>query len=274
MLGASVFGIYDWLIFKAFATDTHLTSHIPAAVNEKDSIRKDEVQTIWMQASVSPGIGTLPVVAHFAAGALAGLVQSVIIDAWEVLAYGFVHRHELGKKKDPVLHVKQGINTSLLVRRAVHHSVGFSVLFGTFETVRNSLVSALFHYFSSGDPSILSTLAVLEQYRLIGVDNDGVHEMTIIPMSAAFLAGGSAGVAQYTANHYTRHWKMQAIDSARTSKVFKHVLPKQPSLRALCSPFMPTALCFLAFQYGGEITERWLDDEDTRHPFPVYIALP
>jgi hypothetical protein len=275
-LGASVFGIYDFLIFKAWP-DKQVRFQGKSEVKEDTNgalLRLHGTQRIWMQASVSSAIGSSPLLAHFGAGALAGLVQSVIQDTWEIVAYWYMHKDAILKKKNnPISHMKKGINTSLLVRRAVHHSIGFATLFGTFECVRRFLIHSAFDYFFSGSPSVPSILDKLSQFRLVHINDDGVRDMTVVPMGAAFLAGGIAGQTQFIASHYSRHWKLHAVRGAHAAKT-KHWMPKPPSLRATGAAFAPTGLCFLAFQYGGELTERWLSSEDQQQPFPVYIWSP
>jgi hypothetical protein len=275
LLGTSVFGIYDFLISKACADQQ--VSFRKKSDAEEDSneafSRPHGTHMVWMQAAVSAAVGSSPLLAHFGAGALAGLVQSIILDIWDISSYWLMHKDDMMKKQSSISHMKRVINTSLLIRRAVHHSVGFATLFGTFECVRRVLIHSVFDYFSSGSPSVPSILNKLKQCRLVQIDEEGVLDMTVVPMGAAFLAGGVAGPTQFVANHYTRHWKLQTAKGAHATKS-KRLLPKPPSLRGTSAAFAPTALCFLAFQYGGELTERWLDDEDNRQPFPVYIWSP
>lgn len=279
VLGSIVFGVYDFLVFRQTAQSrgtqvkqTEPTEHV---------LKRHSTKTIWMQASVSPKTASAPVAFHFAAGAMAGLVQSAILVGWEIVHYWWRHRSDILKTQS-LKHVNMHLNLNLVIRRAVHHSVGFATLFGIYETIRRALVNEALYYFASGSPSVPSTLELLEKYRLIHTESkddhrSGIYDMTIVPMSAAFVAGGFPGTAHFVVGHYTSHWKLM---SASAKVAPQRSLPKRrsspplPRLRATMGAFLPTALCFLAFQYGGELTERWLDDEDMRRPFPVHIWAP
>jgi len=261
ILGFSVFGIYELLIVKQSSKDdvTALAENVALA-------RKENTKLVWMQASVR---GTMESSLTFGAGALAGLAQSMIMDTWEVGSYWWQHRNDIWRRQS-LHHVNKKINTKFIGRRAVHHSVGYATLFGCYETIRCYLSHKIFAYFSSGSPSVPRLLDNLEHFGLVEMDKNGVYDMTIVPVSAAFVAGGLAGQAQFVVNHYTRHWKVKALQHTKV-KSEKAYIPRPPGLRATVGAFLPTALCFVAFQYGGELTERWLNDEDPRHPFPVYI---
>lgn len=133
-----------------------------------------------------------------------------------------------------------------------------------------------YDYVKSGDPSVPRTLQLLEKYNLI-VEENGVLNMTCVPMATSFVAGGFAGQLHYIVSTYTRHWKLLTLRSRdKTLQKQKHrrVWPKLPKLRPTAAAFIPTALCFVAFQYGGELTQRIIDEDDARHPFPVYIHNP
>ena len=78
---------------------------------------------------------------------------------------------------------------------------------------------------------------------------------------ASFVAGGVAGQAHFVMSHYLRQWK--------TSPRKSPVVFKPPKVRATMGAFLPTALSFLAFQYGGELAERWINNDV--QAFPVYI---
>jgi len=88
-------------------------------------------------------------------------------------------------------------------------------------------------------------------------------------MATSFVAGGLAGQLHYIVSTYTRHWKLLSLQQ-KSSNHYKRKL-HLPKLRPTAAAFLPTALCFVAFQYGGELTQKLIDEDDARHPFPVYI---
>jgi hypothetical protein len=161
--------------------------------------------------------------AHMGAGACAGLVQSSVLCTWELISKLTSHPS-----------VPHNLRGSFLTRRAVHHATGYASLFGTFEAMRR-LLMYVSHPLEEKNP--LSTSLV-----------------------AAFLAGGIAGQVHHFVNYITSHWKLQlSMDLIKHTR--QYVL--LPNLRANLSAFGPTALCFVAFHYGEELTERIRNNVDT-----------
>ena len=335
--GVAVFGTYDYIIVHNKSSEAVLFPSWIAGSWKKQQQQKprpldnddnnDEIATadncrkqIWMQASVQPDSHTttakVPLVVHFAAGATAGLMQSLVLDAWEVGHYIW-RTHHFHHSVDSASSPKQqqakkfvslfrNINTSLIVRRALHHAVGYATLFGWYESIRRYLVQQTLDYLQhSESPFVPVWLDILESCRLIHRNpNNGIYDMTILPISVAFCAGGIAGQAHYVVSHLLKQQRQQLPRQHSSSKhqhailveqatkkstttaptgttaakqqrhrpgsnnsFFKRVKP--PSLRATMGAFLPTALSFVAFQYGGELTERWINDEVS--PFPVSI---
>jgi hypothetical protein len=107
LLGIVVFGVYDLLVFR---TNPSVVPTIPSLVHGTSHRQ------------------TKPVWAHFGAGAIASAAYSVVVSGWEFGRYWWAHRHS---------HV--GINHHLIARRLVHHSVGYGILFGSYEFFRRTL---------------------------------------------------------------------------------------------------------------------------------------
>jgi hypothetical protein len=267
LLGVAVFGVYDTLIFRSWPN--HHPKKEEQQQPETKAVSTSHLKLVWMQASVGPSGEATNVWAHFGAGAIAGVAQSAIMDTWEILSYWWMHRHRNVTLQH---HVRTGINHAFILRRLIYHTAGYATLFGWYEMVRRTLVRQTYDYLSSGAESVPQTLHLLKRFKLIHINEQGHYDMTIIPISTAFLAGGVAGQLHFVVSHYSRHWKLQALTSAVDVKhKGTRTLPKLPRFRYTAGAFVPTALCFVAFQYGGELTERLLNEEDTRLPFPVYI---
>ena len=187
----------------------------------------------------------------------------------------------------------------------MHHSLGYASLFGVYETTRRKLVglfivvscslllyfvhtsrcsyylqfSEFYDYITSGHQSVPHTLRFFENCNLIAKESDSVYDMTFVPMTTSFFAGGLAGQFHYIISHYTRHWQKLSLHPQTTTSKDKlrqtrRQWPKPPKLRPIAAAFLPTALCFVAFQYGGELTQKIIDEDGARHPFPVYIHKP
>lgn len=163
------------------------------------------------------------VLAHMGAGACAGLVQSSVLCAWELTSKLTSHPS-----------APHNLRGTFLTRRAVHHATGYASLFGTFEAMRRLLVYAS-HPLEEKNPHALS-------------------------LATAFLVGGIAGQVHHFVNYITSHWKWQL-----STDLIKHTRQYLllPNRRANMSAFGPTALCFVAFHYGEELTERIRDNVDT-----------
>jgi hypothetical protein len=219
---------------------------------------------------VPHGHTTTPLYLHFGSGALSGFMFSLVLDAWDVavhVAKGHAIPHRL--------------NAPLLVRRAMHHSVGYAMLFGSFETLRRRLDewSTGFFFVAGGDDdhhhqgqamaNVLDALAGLGLVRHDDVAQS--YDVSAIPLANAFLAGGVAGQLHHVADHCTRHWRRSAATAAaataatRTTFTIYSWWPKRPpDFKATMASFLPTAVCFVLFQYGADIVDRLLCEEDGR----------
>jgi hypothetical protein len=161
------------------------------------------------------------VLVHMGAGACAGLVQSSVLTTWELTSKLTSHHS--------IPHNWRG---SFLARRAVHHAIGYASLFGTFEATRR-----------------LSLYAVrpLEE----------THPRAT-SLATIFLAGGIAGQVHHFVNYVTIHWKSQlSTDLGKHTRQYSHL----PNRTANLATFGPTAVCFVAFHFGEELTEQIRDVE-------------
>jgi hypothetical protein len=162
------------------------------------------------------------VLAHMGAGACAGLVQSSVLCTWELTSKLTSHPS-----------APHNLRGSFLTRRAVHHATGYASLFGTFEAMRRLLVYAS-HPLEEKNPHAIS-------------------------LATTFLAGGIAGQVHHFVSYITSHWKLQL--STDLTQHARQYLPLS-NWRTNMSAFGPTALCFVAFHYGEELTERIRDNVD------------
>jgi hypothetical protein len=232
LLGIVVFGVYDLLIFRT---------------------NPDSFPTILSFALDSRHETAMPGWAHFGAGAIAGAAQSVVVSGWEIGRYWWAHRHS---------NVKTGINHHLIARRLVHHSVGYGILFGSYEFFRRTLERMVHCSLPWESESCPQWLDILQQRQASYTTNCMLYDVPISSLSCTFVAGGIAGQIHYVVNHHTMHWKLQVSPKA------KHFLssrakPLGSIVRASYGSFLPTALCFLAFQYGGELAECLLEKAET-----------
>lgn len=251
MLGLTVFGLYDCLVRIWPESDDDAEES--RVVYEKYESHGGDV--VLVKVSVAPVGEAIPLPAHFVCGAVAGIAQSIVMDSWELISYCWVHRNDISMHH----HFHHGINWPFITRRIIHHAAGYATLLGFYEMFRRSIVHRVEGFVSSGSSSVPKTLNMLERYGIVKKDSDNIYDLTVVPLGSAFIAGGFAGQLHFVVDHYSRHWKFRALKKPR-SKRPKRPFPKPPSMRSFSLSFFPTAACFLAFQYGADLTESWLDE--------------
>lgn len=259
------------------ATDKHQPLVLVYRYNHNDDTNQQQQghhhnHHVLAQVSVHPPDSAahtlLPLQYHIFAGALAGASQSIVLDGWEISSY-WIHRQRYRHLHDGhAPDVYSLVNTNLVLRRLIHHSLGYMTLFGTYECVRRQGHAQVQAALRSGQPWVTDHLDWLLEHGWIGTrktrkvttTNDHMqhgHEMydlTVLPLLISFGAGGVAGQAHFLASHYLRQLRKWNDHS--------HHVVRHATLRSTCIAFLPTALGFMAFQYGGELTERFLILED------------
>ena len=149
--------------------------------------------------------GEASVLVHTGAGAAAGLTRSLVWVGWERWVHNMPH------------------SSLFCLRTAIHRTVGFGSLFGSYQATR--------HFLSR---NLLARSDTSE-----GLD-DSILETA--------LAGGFAGQVHHVVQHYTFHWRQ-----------FHPKLPPPPRWKPVVNSFGPMALCFLALEYGGGGAEDFLE---------------
>jgi hypothetical protein len=142
-LGLAVFGVYDVVLSAAHRRQ--------GRVMEEDHSGQNETRPVVDSDRIS-------LAGHAGAGAVAGFAQSVLLDGYELALsyYGWrrQQREEEGRRRQEerprrdhnAQKPRHGRNTQLfrvnkqvIVRRAVHDSIGFAALFGIYEATRRYL---------------------------------------------------------------------------------------------------------------------------------------
>lgn len=224
----TVFGSYEYLVY--YHLNKHESSSGDTVPLSFSSAREQSTSTILL--------------AHFGAGAVAGIMQSSVLTTWELVSKVSSHN----------FNIPHNLRTQFLMRRAVHHSIGYACLFGTYEATRR-----LFWH---------ATYPFLEQHDATLLDETNVNHTRdiVVSLATAFFAGGFAGQVHQFVSYITSHWKLSLLmaqpTTSSTSNDFsiKHHARQYtrqiPSFRSNLSAFVPTALCFVAFQYGEQVTSR------------------
>ncbi|GAX23771.1 hypothetical protein FisN_12Hh349 [Fistulifera solaris] len=247
--GFASFGIYDLLIlqdwfFPRQQTPEQCKSDVP--LQRRNSFRDFEGIE-----GIRQTINSSPIVAHFIAGALAGVAQSLVMDVWEINAYWWNHMRSQSFPDT----LRKGVNFHLLYRRFFHSAASHSTLFGSYEVFRRTFLEGAVGFLSSHPTA--PWIYVLTEYGLVTKQSNGVYDMFVVSLSATFLAGGFAGQAHAVFIHYASHWKMR--NHSRSSNSTLGRMPKRPSLRMIARGFLPSALAFTVFEHGADIILRCID---------------
>lgn len=171
---------------------------------------------------------TTPLAVHFVAGAAGGSLQGVGGTVWDVTA------ESLSKRRLSLA------SFAGLPKSMVQHSVAHSVLFGSYEACKRCILNNLHHWdadWSSNKPTFFAAppKALLPHQRVeyfVGIS----------------LAGGVAGQFQHVMSHLLEQ------------PTWKTVRP--PSLASSLWAFPPSAIAFLAFEYGKDQVAELSGEEE------------
>ena len=224
----AVFGIYDLLAFDILGRNPNRNDPVSRAGPEPTHL---EISSNSSHTSRSLMASSTPVLVHAAAGLGAGVAHSGVLVLWEIMT----------RRKHP--------HWSARRLRVVQHSLGYACLFGTYEATRRLLEYSFYDALSNHEERVLEFLArypLLDWMRRDNNDDDGTYEVPSVRWGVAFVAGGVAG--------YTHQLVMHATSNSKTGEWRKII----PTIRPSVSTFCLTGLCFVAFEFGGEWTERTL----------------
>ena len=266
LIGIAVFGVYDILILRKLAElevktgsgSTRRPIIVVPQSSRSTQVKKDR-DIVKLESMFSWHLDhQLPLYMHVQAGAMAGLIQSFVLDGWEISEYLALHHWQADSRKSHSHHRLRTVNVELILRRALHHSIGFATLFGCYELVRSSLSQSTMDFLRFNSHSWMDRV---ETWSFITHKGDGMtksYNVTCLLVAITFFAGGVAGQAHFVVSHYLRQWKIGslAIKAARKQHASKlrHI-----HWRPFLASFLPTGLSFLAFQYAGELTDHWLN---------------
>ena len=114
----------------------------------------------------------------------------------------------------------------------VHHSLAHSVLFGSYQLTKRLFLQYLPSSSATNNP------------------NSGNHDA--IHIASIAMAGGLAGQFQHVTSHFTEQWLGLAVDAKNSSSsaLRRFKFATCPTLRSTMLAFAPSAVGFLAFEYG------------------------
>ena len=152
--------------------------------------------------------------------------------------------------------IRMSVAGGKLVRPAVsfggvlHHSVGHSVLFGSFEAVKIGL--GLAH------ASLSEEREGPARHGGEGEDTQDLVQVRLRHVLGVGVAGGLAGQAQHLVAHYTELLEAGSATarecaSSPVSTVRNLASVPPPSVRSVLLAFPPSAVAFLAFEFGKDL---------------------
>ena len=264
ILGMAVFATYEGMI-EHLATTPSTTS--------KNETTSETTNSIVLQSNYPSDIdecnvdamdhATLP--QHFLAGAMGGASHAVLSSVFDikfgVSPPGDVLLSSTTKGTTtyhhPILQTFSSRPMQLQVptlhfstSSIIHHSLAHSVLFGSYQLTKRLLVSQM-HSHNSEDNDNNSTLGY-------GNNSDTIRVTTIA------VAGGIAGQFQHVISHFSEQWVLLNHTSTTTTlsptSLLRCVtLSSWPTWRSTLIAFPPSAIGFLAFEYGKQLNSSDVD---------------
>lgn len=262
VLGMAVFGTYDYVTLYLLANTSSSSSSSHDANRHAEDVRERNTspQQQQQQQQVSlqlqqgfesdPSIATahdasIPVFAHAGAGLCAGMAHSAVVVLWELVTKQHQHWHFVRRLKV-----------------MLQHSVGYAALFGTYEGVRRLLEYTYFYNLqrlrqrppqaTSSSSHVVKVQSFLNP--LLWHDAD----MPLARWTFAFLAGGVAGeVYQIVTLAMSQSSVFFSRRHGPSSWDWRKIKVRRPT----AASFVLTGLCFVAFEFGGDLTERALTSD-------------
>lgn len=201
---------------------------------------------------------------HFAAGALAGSAHSILHIAFESANYAQNRKHRF-----QLQHLHLPVNTSLnaisswSICHTIHHALAHALLFSTYEGTKRLLFGDASVHLRVASPFRQQHTNADSDRETTSLDEQDYKEHTIRDILLVTLSGGIAGQIQHVASHFTESWLRVGDDHSvrrhweRRHKLFANVklIGAGPSMRSTVMAFPPSAIGFVAFEFGKGLIE-------------------
>lgn len=219
VLGTVVFESYCWMVAHSEQLSGGILSLLgDSTKQEKQRTSHNNEQTANIYKDV---FETTPVSFHYMAGGLAGSLQGISTNLWDIAAHSInVRKMDIPKGLTPVS------------RLMIQHGVGHSILFGSYESWKRLFLWQIEQHKNSTFGEHIRAEAPQKRFEyFFGVA----------------AAGGLAGQMQHVSSHVIEQ-----------PPRFRLTLP---ALRSTLWAFPPSAIAFLAFEYGKDYVAELLDDD-------------
>jgi hypothetical protein len=197
---------------------------------------------------------TLP--QHYAAGYCAGCVHACLGRAIDVvyriqMQIYQQYWHQEKSASSLVSSIMHSSNNPPFSRYLLHHAASHTVLFGSYETTKRITTLGFPPRINNGRIRINNNSTTIDDEDIVigGNENDDDYSSYLDDrfLIVAF-AGGIAGISQQIISDYTEQLMTQR---SITRKNWPSI--NKPSIKSLLLASIPTAIGFIAFEYGKEV---------------------
>lgn len=154
---------------------------------------------------------------HFLAGACGGFVHAIPSTFWESTTSANSGVMSLSSRAT--------LLSQYLPAMIIHHSIAHSVLFGCYESIKREFLR----------------------------DEQQSRHDEIPYFCSVSMAGGLAGQIQHVISHYTEQWLLLGAETTTRPRPLVRFVASPPTLRPTLFAFPPSAISFVAFEYGKRI---------------------
>ena len=205
-----------------------------------------------LEIATEPSSGAVS--AHFLSGGVAGAAHAATSASLDMVTRPLALRpgwHSLLPGPwSPSLH--------RLGYSAIHHSIAHSVLFGTYEGLRRPLMMMTNAPSFPFKPSPQSK----ETEPIDDEDDEDDVFINNTQLGCTALAGGLAGSLQHVVSHYTEVIEVEAQFSLQWLAKRMRASPV-PAPGAAVVAAMPSAIGFVAYEYGRDFSEAVMDNDSS-----------
>jgi hypothetical protein len=197
---------------------------------------------------------TLP--QHYAAGYCAGSVHACLGRAIDVvyriqMQIYQQYWHQEKSASSLVSSIMHSSNNPPFSRYLLHHAASHTVLFGSYETTKRITTLAFPPRINNGRIRINNNNITIDDEDIVIGGNENDDDYSSYLDDQFFIvafAGGIAGISQQIISDYTEQLMTQrSITRTNWPSINK------PSIKSLLLASIPTAIGFVAFEYGKEV---------------------
>ena len=222
--------------------------------NDNNSIEEVNTSSIDPYENSLTTTTTLP--QHYAAGFCAGCVHACLGRAIDVvyriqMQIYQQYWHQEKSASSLVSSIMHSSNNPPFSRYLLHHAASHTVLFGSYETTKRITMLASPPQIKFGRIRINNNNTAIDDEDIVtgGHENDDDYSSYLDDrFFIVAFAGGIAGISQQIISEYTEQLMTQR---SLTRKNWPSI--NKPSIKSLLLASIPTAIGFVAFEYGKEV---------------------